>query len=199
MNPSPPRHDDDGNFSDLVRSALSPVFAVSAAVVVLRSMGQTWWCDCGQPVPWSLVVHSSHNSQHFIDPYTFTHVLHGLIFFALLKRVMPTAANSTRFLIAVLIESGWEILENSPWIIERYRATTISLNYYGDSIANSIFDIVACASGYWLAGRLGWRLSLLFFVIVELALLIAIRDCLTLNVIMLLHPSEAIKQWQMGV
>lgn len=169
---------------------------VAATAVALRAMGRSWWCACGNPVPWSWVVHSSHNSQHLLDPYSFTHVLHGVIFFALLKLLLPRAATRARFLIAVIIESGWEILENSPLIIERYRAATISLNYYGDSIANSISDIAACAVGYWIAGKIGWRWSLAMFVLVELMLVVTIRDCLALNVLMLLHPIEAIKQWQ---
>lgn len=182
-----------------IRTGMSAIFAIAAAVVVLRGMGRTWWCACGSPVPWSWAVNSSHNSQHVIDPYSFTHVLHGLIFFTLLKLLIPKASSSARLLMAVLIESGWEILENSPLIIERYRAATISLNYYGDSIANSISDILACAIGFLLAGRLGWRLSFLFFLVVEISLLLTIRDSLTLNVIMLLHPSDAIKNWQMGI
>ncbi len=159
-------------------------------------MGRQWWCDCGGYVPWSWTVQSSHNSQHLIDPYFFTHVLHGMIFFAVLKVLLPRLDAGTRFLIAVIIESAWEILENSPMIIERYRAATISLNYYGDSIANSICDVLACVLGYWLASRIGWRWSILFFVTVELVLMATIRDSLTLNVLMLVYPIEAIKQWQ---
>jgi predicted MFS family arabinose efflux permease len=181
---------------DASKTFLSAVFAVAAACVVLRAMGRQWWCACGGYVPWSWTVHSSHNSQHLIDPYFFTHVLHGVIFFGVLKALLPRLDAGLRFLLAVIIESAWEILENSPLIIERYRAATISLNYYGDSIANSICDILACVLGYWLASRIGWRWSILFFIAVELVLMVTIRDSLSLNVLMLVYPIEAIKQWQ---
>jgi predicted MFS family arabinose efflux permease len=180
------------------KTLLSAFFAVAAACVVLRAMGRQWWCACGGYVPWSWSVHSSHNSQHLIDPYFFTHVLHGVIFFGALKALLPRLDAGRRFLIAVIIESAWEILENSPMIIERYRAATISLNYFGDSIDNSICDILACALGYWIGGRIGWRWSIAFFIAVELALMVTIRDSLTLNVLMLVCPIEAIKQWQSG-
>jgi len=180
------------------RVALSGLFAVAAATVVLRAMGRTWWCACESSIPWTWDINTSHNSQHLFDPYSLTHVLHGVIFFAVLKLLLPKVTAGRRFLIAVIIESGWEILENSPLIIERYRAATISLNYYGDSIANSLSDIVACAIGYWLARMIGWRWSVALFIAVEVFLLMTIRDCLTLNVLMLLHPSDAIMQWQTG-
>ena len=191
--------DSAGSRSDTSRTFLSAAFAVAAACVILRSMGRQWWCNCGDYVPWSWTIHSSHNSQHLIDPYFFTHVLHGVIFFGILKALLPRLDAGPRFLIAVIIESAWEILENSPLIIERYRAATISLDYYGDSIANSICDVLACALGYWIAGRIGWRWSIVLFVVVELALMVTIRDCLTLNVLMLVFPIEAIKQWQSRV
>ena len=191
--------DSAGSCSNTSRAFLSALFAVAAACVILRAMGQQWWCACGGYVPWSWTVHSSHNSQHLIDPYFFTHVLHGVVFFGILKALLPRRDAGTRFLIAVIIESAWEILENSPLIIERYRAATISLNYYGDSIANSICDVLACVLGYWIASRIGWRWSIVLFVVVELALMVTIRDCLTLNVLMLVFPIEAIKQWQSAV
>jgi hypothetical protein len=178
------------------KTLLNAVLVVAAACVVLRAMGRQWWCACGTYVPWSWTVNSSHNSQHLIDPYFFTHVLHGVIFFGILKALLPQLDAGLRFLIAVIIESSWEILENSQLIIERYRATTISLNYYGDSIANSICDVFACVLGYWLASRIGSRWSILFFIAVELVLMVTIRDSLTLNVLMLIYPIDAIKQWQ---
>ena len=171
---------------------------MAGTATVLRAMGRNWWCDCSSPVPWAWDINSSHNSQHLFDPYSLTHVLHGVIFFIVLRGLLPGIAGGTRFLIAIIIEAGWEILENSPLIIERYRSVTVSLGYYGDSIANSIADIVCCAAGYLIARRIGWRWSLLLFVSVELFLLVTIRDCLILNVIMLVKPIEAIKQWQMG-
>ena len=100
--------------------------------------------------------------------------------------------------MAVLVESGWEMFENSTYIIEKYRANTISLDYFGDSVLNSVGDVLACGIGYWIAARLGWWRSMAFFVLMELVLLIWIKDSLLLNVVMLIYPSDAIKNWQMG-
>lgn len=169
---------------------------VMAATATLRQMGRQWWCDCGSPVSWSWDIYSSHNSQHLVDPYSFTHVLHGVLFFGAFYFLRGRLSKSTRLMTAVIVESCWEILENSPMIIERYRAATISLDYYGDSVANSLSDIVACALGYLFASRVRWWWSLALVLVVELVLLVTIRDCLTLNVVMLLYPIEAIKEWQ---
>ena len=168
------------------------------AAIVLRLMGQPVWCKCGGWPPWSWDIWSLHNSQHFLDPYTFTHVLHGVVLCSILYWLPASVSQSVRFLTAVLLESSWEILENTPWIIERYRAATISKDYFGDSVANSVADVVACAAGYLIAGRLGGRRSVIFFVVTELILLATVRDCLTLNVLMLLWPFESVKRWQMG-
>jgi hypothetical protein len=169
---------------------------IAATVAVLYLMGRSWWCSCGSPVPWSWNIWSSHNSQHFLDPYSFSHVLHGLLFFAALCLLPKRVPIHVRFLIALTIEGLWEILENSPIIIERYRAATISLDYYGDSIANSISDMLACAIGFWIAASLRWWWSVAVFCAVEIVLVMSIRDCLILNIIMLCCPIEAIKQWQ---
>lgn len=166
--------------------------------VVLIWMGQPVWCKCGSLVPWSWDVWSAHNSQHLIDPYTVTHVLHGVLLCGLLWWLLSRASQATQFLIAVGLEAGWELLENTPLIIERYRSVTMSLDYYGDSAANSVFDIVACAVGYQLARRVGLRMSVILFVIAELGLLLMIRDCLSLNIIMLVCPVDVIRQWQMA-
>ncbi|MFK8114951.1 MAG: DUF2585 family protein [Rubripirellula sp.] len=171
---------------------------LSITVIVLRSLGRTFWCDCGGFSPWSWDIWSTHNSQHLLDPYFFSHVLHGVLFFAVLYVLRKWVSDNARWLIAIAIESGWEILENSPFIIDRYRAATISLDYYGDSIANSIFDIIACAIGYWITSQLRWYWSVAIFVVVELLLLATIRDCLILNVIMLVSPIDALRDWQMA-
>ncbi|HIK91160.1 MAG TPA: DUF2585 family protein, partial [Planctomycetes bacterium] len=110
--------------------------------VVLHLSGRVFWCQCGTCVPWSWDIWSQHNSQHLVDPYFFTHVLHGIALYGLLHWLWKSAPVSKRFWASILLEAGWEILENSPLIIERYREATISLDYYGDSIANSLFDIV---------------------------------------------------------
>ncbi|TWU60579.1 hypothetical protein Poly51_08570 [Rubripirellula tenax] len=164
-------------------------------VTILRAMRRTWWCACGRPVPWAWDIWTSHASQHLIDPYFFSHVLHGLIFFAALN-LLTKVPTHVKWILATVIEAGWEILENSPIIINRYREGTISLDYFGDSIANSIFDVIACLLGYAFASRVRPLTAIAFFLVVELVLLVTIRDCLTLNVIMLVSPVEAIKEWQ---
>jgi hypothetical protein len=166
-------------------------------VIVLHQMGRVWWCACGSWRPGSWTVASMHNSQHLLDPYTFSHLLHGVIFFLALAAIKPIP-RTWLLPIAILIEAAWEIVENTPMIIDRYRAATASLGYSGDSIANSVADILACAAGFVLARRIGLWPSVALFVAIELALLWLIRDNLTLNVIMLLHPIQAIKTWQAG-
>ncbi len=184
--------------TDSQRLRLS-IFAVSMAMaIILYLMGQPLWCKCGGLSPWSWDIWSSHNSQHLVDPYFFTHVLHGVVFCGLLYWLPGRVSEASRFLTAVVLEAGWEILENSPTIIERYRAATISKDYFGDSIMNSAGDLIACIVGYLLARRLGFRNSIVFFLLTELILLLTIRDSLLLNVLMLVWPVEAIKWWQMG-
>ena len=175
------------------------IFAVSMAMaIILHLIGQPLWCKCGGLSPWSWDIWSSHNSQHLVDPYFFTHVLHGVVLCGLLYWLPRRVSEPSRFLTAVILEAGWEILENSPTIIERYRAATISKDYFGDSIINSGGDLIACIIGYLLARQLGFRRSMVFFLLTELILLLTIRDSLLLNVLMLVWPIEAIKRWQMG-
>ncbi len=173
-------------------------FIVVATVAILWLMGQPWWCKCGSWIPWSWDIWSSHNSQHLLDPYTASHVLHGVIFCGLLYWLPRSVSGSSRFLAALVVEGGWEILENSPVIIERYRESTMAQDYSGDSILNSVFDILACGAGYVVALRLGAVKSVAFSLASELILVFWIRDCLTLNVLMLVCPIDAIKEWQMG-
>ena len=186
----------DQPFNTRTWLALIPVLGV--AVVALRLEGHRWWCLCGRPVPWSGDIWSKHNSQHLADPYTFTHLLHGFLFYALLRPLAGRLGSGTRLKLAVAVESLWEVLENSEPLIERYRQATIALGYAGDSIFNSVGDIVACGVGYLLAGRLPIRWSFALFVLVEAALLLVYRDNLALNVLMLIWPNQAIKSWQMG-
>ena len=183
---------------DSRRSRLNAVAVGMAMAIVLYLMGQPLWCRCGGLSPWSWDIWSSHNSQHLVDPYFFTHVLHGVVLCGLLYWLPGRVSEASRFLTAVILEAGWEILENSPTIIERYRAATISKDYFGDSIMNSAGDLIACIVGYLLARRLGFRNSIVFFLLTELILLLTIRDSLLLNVLMLVWPVEAIKRWQMG-
>ncbi len=173
---------------------------VAAGAAWLWQIGQPVWCRCGSFVPWSWDVDSRHCSQHLVDPYSFTHVLHGLVFYAMTRVTLGRRLSvGWRAAIVVVLETAWELLENSPVIIERYRAATISLDYFGDSVINSLSDVGCCLFGFWIASRISWKGSVSLFVAVELVLLFWIRDNLTLNVVMLVHPIDAIKVWQSAV
>jgi len=177
--------------------ALAAVLA--AAAVVLHAMGRPWWCRAGDLVPWSVAVRSRHNSQHLVDAYSVTHAMHGLLFYWVLWLVLGRDAGPTaRAAIALGIETTWEIVENTNFIIERYRAATISLDYYGDSVANSVADIVCFVGGYVAAAALPAWISVAAFAAAEVLLLVLIRDSLLLNMLMLVHPVEAVKTWQLG-
>lgn len=162
------------------------------------ALGRLPICECGFVKVWHGLVYSSGNSQHLFDWYSLTHVLHGLGFYLLIYLIdrKKKLSLGQKFLIAVFLEASWEVLENSNFIINRYRAATISLDYFGDSIINSIGDVVAMALGFFFASKTKVWMSIALFVIIELALLYAIRDNLTINIIMLIHPIDAIKLWQ---
>jgi hypothetical protein len=170
---------------------------VTAAITEFK-MGRQLWGTSGTPGLWSGDIWSAHNSQFLADPYSFTHITHGVLFYALLSLAFKKAPAATRLLVAVGLESIWEVIENTNAVIERYRAATISLNYYGDSIVNSMGDIVACILGFVLASRLPRRVTIIGTVALEIVLLIWTRDNLTLNVIMLIHPMRTLTLWQMG-
>ena len=171
---------------------------LAAAVYQLHSQGRLWWCSCGRLYLWSGNVWGSHNSQHFLDPYSFTHILHGLIFCGLLAWGLPRLAPMWRLWLAISIEAAWEVFENTDFVIQRYRQATVALNYQGDTIFNSLGDILMCGIGFMLARYLGFRRSLVLFAVTEVVLLLWARDSLVLNVLMLLCPVDAIKAWQMG-
>jgi hypothetical protein len=176
---------------------LAVLAMLSVVAMVELRLGREPMCTCGYISLWHGAV-DSQNSQQISDWYTFTHVLHGLGFYALLVLVAPRLPVPLRLLLAVFIEGAWEVVENSPFIIDRYRTATLSLDYYGDSVVNSVADIVAMMLGFWAARRLPVWTSIGIFVAVEALLAVVIRDNLTLNIIMLIHPIDLIKQWQLG-
>jgi hypothetical protein len=206
------------------RPGAGPLVAVVvltiATLVTLRAMGRVPFCACGEAKFFIADAWSSHTSQHLFDPYTPSHFSHGLIFYFVIQFATRWAARwktglqedslspaprrwgawatvTWALVIAMAIEAAWEIFENTPFVIDRYRSVTVSLDYSGDSVTNSLGDMVACWAGYLVARRLGFVKTLLLFLGLELATLAWIKDNLTLNVVMLLYPIEAVKQWQM--
>lgn len=175
--------------------------AVAFVLVVIFLMllyleGRPAWCKTG-PALWSAAwTHCT--SQNFLDPYSFTHMLHGVIFFWALRPLSNHVPLAWRLAIAMSLEIGWEVVENSPWVIERYRQDTASLDYTGDSILNAVGDLFSTIVGFAAAARFTWKVSAALFAVIELALLFFVRDNLTLNVWMLVLPSDAIRNWQLS-
>ena len=177
-----------------------PWLAIVAVLVVaayqLRSQGRLWWCSCDYLLLWSGDPWSSDNSQHLLDPYSVTHVLHGFLFCGLIALIAPRLRKAWQLWLAIALEAVWEVIENSRFVIERYREETAALGYQGDTIVNSLADILLCGVGFVLARRLGFRRTLALFVVTEVALAVWIRDNLSLNVLMLIYPIEVVKEWQ---
>lgn len=175
---------------------------VLIGALVLWLMGHPLICKCGYVKLWHGVPNSAENSQHIADWYTFSHVIHGFLFYGLYRLVVRAAGArgnpAAGFLMATFIEVAWEIAENTPWIIGRYREATIALDYFGDSVLNSVSDVAAMMIGFLVASRLPAWATVALALAMELVVGAIIRDNLTLNVIMLLYPLDAIKAWQSG-
>ena len=174
------------------------IAVIAAAAGTLYLMGRVPICRCGYVKLWHGVVNSSENSQHLSDWYTFSHIIHGFAFYGVLWLIGRRWSLGTRLVLAALVESGWEILENTDLIINRYREATISLDYYGDSVINSVMDILFMILGFFLAAWLPVWVAVAIAIALELFVGAMIRDNLTLNVIMFLWPNETILEWQKG-
>lgn len=181
-----------------IPTGLTIVVLIASVVLYLEYVGRSWLPPDGRLVFWYGDANGPGTSQHLLDPYSYTHFLHGVVFCWLITLAGKKLPSFWQLACVVALESTWEMLENSPMIINRYREATIALGYKGDSIVNSLSDIVVCSIGFLVAKKLGFKKSLLLFIIIEIFLLFWIRDNLTLNVIMLINPISAIKAWQTG-
>jgi hypothetical protein len=183
----------------------APLFDAAAILVLIvavaaleLAMGRTPAYSRGPIRLWSADINSAENSQQLLDPYSFTHVSHGVVFYALTRLALGPQRVMLRAIVAIAAEAAWEVYENTDTVINRYRTATIALGYYGDSVINSVFDVVACGLGFVLAWKLPPRVTVAGVIVLEIALALTIRDNLALNIVMLLHPVDAIRRWQLG-
>ena len=180
------------------RGFLAALCIAALACILLFLMARPPICTCGRIELWHGALDSG-NSQHVADWYSLSHVLHGFLFYAAARALMPRQPVGPRLAAAVAVESLWEILENSPIIIDRYRTATIALGYSGDTILNSMSDIGMMVLGFLFAARAPVRVTVATGIALELVALAAIRDNLTLNVLMLGWPIDAVRNWQAGL
>ena len=179
-----------------LRPLLILAAALAATFAIMGAMGRPPICSCGTVELWGEV--GPKQSQMLADWYSPSHIIHGFLFYALLLWLWPRATFDRRFILALVVEAAWEVFENTPMVIDRYREATIALGYSGDSIINSLSDVAMMALGFFAARRLPVWASVSIILVLELVPLIVIRDNLTLNIIMLLAPNDAILNWQGG-
>ncbi|MDQ0327278.1 hypothetical protein J2R99_003147 [Rhodopseudomonas julia] len=180
--------------------AVAGILALTAAI--LLAMGRIPICECGHVDLWYGDPNGPGNSQHLLDWYTPSHIIHGFLFYGALwllaRNWSAVRPIGVRLVLATLVEAAWEIVENSPWIIDRYREVTIAAGYNGDSVINSMSDILAMIAGFWFARILPVWATVMIAAAMELLVGWLIRDNLTLNVLMLLWPLDAVREWQAG-
>jgi hypothetical protein len=178
------------------RTALAAAALLTLFVLVQYLQGRPAWCQFGLGFwtgAWDRCT-----SQQLFDPYTLSHVLHGVIFYWMLWPLAAKIELPWRMTAGLAVEIGWELLENSTWVIERYRQQTAALGYIGDSIINSLVDVLATMVGFAFAARFSWKASVAIYLVFELGMLAWARDNLTLNVLMLFFPVDAVKEWQLA-
>jgi len=180
------------------RAWLLALLIVAAAAAILLAMGRNPICTCGSIDLWVGTRDSPKTSQMLADWYSLSHIVHGLLFYAALWLVARRWPVEWRFLTALLIEATWEVIENTPLVIDRYRATTAALGYTGDSVINSLSDIAMMALGFLAARKLPVRWAIILLLALEIVPLFTIRDNLTLNVWALISPNKALQAWQAG-
>jgi hypothetical protein len=180
------------------RAAVPAVLILAAAAAILLAMGRNPICTCGVVDLWVGARDTPKTSQMLSDWYSLSHVVHGLLFYALLWLAWRRAPVGWRFLVALVVEATWEIIENTPMVIDRYRATTAALGYSGDSVLNSLSDMLMMCVGFLAARRLPVWGSVALLVVLEVVPLFVIRDNLFLNVWTLLAPNAAVQAWQAG-
>lgn len=183
------------------RGTLAAIIAIVAVTFLMALLlwleGRLLLCACGEFKIWIGDTCSSNNSQQLFDPYSFTHILHGFLLFWVVLLLFRRLAPAWQLAIALALEAAWEVFENTPFVIDRYRAETAALGYTGDTIVNALGDLACALVGFLIARKLGIKWSLLVFLLVEAVLVIWIKDGLLLQILMLIFPVEAIKLWQM--
>ena len=183
------------------RRNLLPIIAIVATLfsmaLLLWVEGRLLFCSCGVFRLWSGDTCSASNSQQLFDPYSFTHVLHGFLLFWLVALLARRLAPAWQLWLALTLEAAWEVFENTSFVIERYRAETAALGYTGDTIVNSFGDLASAFVGVLVARQLGTVRSVILFIVLEVILVVWIHDSLLLQLLMLIHPVEAIKSWQL--
>jgi hypothetical protein len=183
------------------RQGLLPLFVMlllaPLTALALWAEGRLISCACGEFRVWVGDTCSSENSQQLLDPYSFTHILHGFLILWLISLLFRKLSPAWQLSLAMILEAAWEVVENTNFVINRYREQTAALGYTGDTVVNSLGDLFCAFAGVLIARQLGWFRSLILFLLFEVILLIWIRDSLLLQILMLIYPVNALKVWQM--